>query len=162
MADMDNQALENEVQELRRRILDLEVKLATQDVGNQGTGKAPHRARVRDRSRERDQAGDRERRDDASRTVREFSDRSLDETSRFLRGGTYAYLEGVRLFANVLSSFADSVMSRNRRRDKDDPDREPLSYLVDDAVAASDDVRDEYFEIPRKVVDKLDEVYRED
>lgn len=130
----EQESVESELLKLRLKVQELEAKLDDPEREHQ--------------------------RRDAGGTLRDISERSTDESGRLLRGLTHAYLEQVRLTANVLSSYVDNVMQRNRGRDEEE--RESVSRLVDDAIRASNDVLDEYFDIPRKVVDKLHDVYHED
>jgi len=91
--------------------------------------------------------------------LRELPGRYVDETSKFIRGASLAYLENLRLMANISSSFAEEVYGR---------DRTEHTSLADLAVDFPKNVStglanalDESLDIPGKVVHKFCETYEE-
>lgn len=55
---------------------------------------------------------------DAMDVMRDLPARAMDEASKFFRGLTFAYLEQLRVGANVLNAFTGEVLSRNRPGDE--------------------------------------------
>jgi len=58
--------------------------------------------------------------DDATDVVTDLPARLMDEASKFVRGLTFAYLEQMRVAADVMNTFADEVFTRNRPDTDDD------------------------------------------
>lgn len=90
---------------------------------------------------------------DAARTKR-------DSVNRMVRGMTLASIEGVRLFADTVSSFADGVTSRNDAREHKTT-RDLITNLPGDIAGSFADAVSDFVEIPAKSAEKYSSSYRE-
>lgn len=90
---------------------------------------------------------------DASRSKR-------DSVNRMVRGMTMASIESVRLVADTVSSFADSVASRNEARDHKTT-RDLVTNLPADIAGSFADAVSDLVEVPAKSAEKYASSYRE-
>jgi hypothetical protein len=138
---MAERTREDEVSRLKARIDDLEAEL------HEKRGSRPERRR--DRSRAADSWADAQ------------SNKS-EVVTRFARGLTLGSLEGVRLFADVVASFADGVASRNSRRDDGSASPQRLaSRLPTDFIEEFTDAFDRFVDIPARTAERYADAYRE-
>ena len=130
---------EEEAAQLRARVRELEAQLAKKDDkdGKEGTS---------DRRASDSWA-------DATRSKR-------DGASRMARAMTLASIEGLRLFADSLSAFADGVVSRNDAREHKSA-RDLATRLPGDVMGGFADAVDRFVEIPAKTAEKYSSAYRE-
>lgn len=103
----------------------------------------------------------RARREEVGDTVNRAVDRGGDEISKLVRGVTLAYLEEIKLVADVVGSFADEVTNRNRPKDENVSARDLAGDLADDVYRSAIKAADRLAEIPEKVVDKFYKGYKE-
>jgi hypothetical protein len=103
-----------------------------------------------------------ERRNGRGRTLDSLNDATFRKTetfTRMARGLTVASLEGVRLFADAVSSFADGVATRNTSRD--DSPRRLARRLPADMADGFADAIDRIVEIPARAAERYAEVHRQ-
>jgi hypothetical protein len=99
----------------------------------------------------------------SNRVADSLSDTSrnkLDLGGRAVRGVTLASLEGVRLIADTVSTFADGVISRNHPRG-DETLSESVTRIPGDMIESASEAFDKLVDIPSRTADKYSEVYRE-
>jgi hypothetical protein len=106
-----------------------------------------------------------ERKSDRSRAADTWSDVQSNKgevVTRLARGLTLGSLEGVRLFADVVASFADGVGSRNSGRDDGSTTPQRLaSRLPTDFVEEFSDAFDRFVDIPARAAERYADAYRE-
>jgi hypothetical protein len=95
-----------------------------------------------------------------SGSARSISNRAADEGSGLIRGVALAVVESVRSCGSVLSSFADTVSQRNRPEEKDST-ADLTRDLPKDIYQGFVNAVEQSLEIPGRVVDRLQEGYRE-
>jgi hypothetical protein len=126
------QELEDEVTRLRKRVKDLEKDLDTET----------------------------KKKSSKTSDARNISNRAADEGSGLIRGVALAGVESVRLAGTVLSSFADTVSQRNRPEEKDSTS-DLTRDLPKDIYSGVINAVEQTLDIPGKVIDKLQEGYKE-
>jgi hypothetical protein len=126
------QELEDEVTRLRKRVKDLEKDLDTET----------------------------KKKSSKTSEARNISNRAADEGSGLIRGVALAGVESVRLAGTVLSSFADTVSQRNRPEEKDSTS-DLTRDLPKDIYSGVINAVEQTLDIPGKVIDKLQEGYKE-
>jgi cell division septum initiation protein DivIVA len=132
---------EDEVSRLKARIEELEAELKEK--------RGSRSERKRDRSR-------------AADTWADVQTNKGEVVTRLARGLTLGSLEGVRLFADVVSSFADGVGGRNSRRDDGSTTPQRLaSRLPTDMIEEFSDAFDRFVDIPARAAERYAEAYRE-
>ena len=129
------QELEEEVARLRARVEELEGDLETERKK-------------------------RAKRSKTSESTRNISRRTADEGGSLIRAITLAGVELVRSTGSVLESFADSVSQRNRPEEKDSSS-DLTRDLPKDVYSGGLNAIEQVLEIPGRVIDKLQEGYRE-
>lgn len=127
---------DEEINRLRARVEELEGQLKSKEKGTSTTRKNASDSWS-----------------DASRTKR-------DAANRVLRGMTMASLEGVRLFADTVASFADGVASRNEARGHKTT-RDLVTNLPGDIAASFAESVNSFVEIPTKTAEKYSSSYHE-
>jgi len=85
--------------------------------------------------------------------------RARDGASRLVRGSKLAAFEGLRAFSDSITSFADSVISRNEGSDRNV--RDLLTDLPGDIAAGFADAFDDFIDIPSRSADRFGRSYRE-
>jgi hypothetical protein len=134
------------------------------------------RSRSRNRPREREGTGRARRTRSYLDEDRDLPGRSLDATADVVRAGSAAYAEGLRSFADVVGSFADSFSDRTRavrRRDRfGEPEvetrsrgrrgggRPAIADLPSETYGSLLDAVDEYLQVPSRTIDRFYESYR--
>jgi hypothetical protein len=109
---------------------------------------------------------------DAVDSIRKSSNRAADEGSRYIRALTHSYIEGLRLTAGLMDTFTNEVVARNhpdKKKAKEAAEdgtethtsRRLVAQLPSDIYSGYLAALDESVEIPRKVLDKFYEVYKE-
>ena len=126
------QELEDEVTRLRKRVKDLEKDLDTET----------------------------KKKSSKTSDARNISNRAADEGSGLIRGVALAGVESVRLAGTVLSSFADTVSQRNRPEEKGSTS-DLTRDLPKDIYSGVINAVEQTLDIPGKVIDKLQEGYKE-
>lgn len=139
MADKVSLTPEEEVTKLRARVKELETRLANEERSKeQPTGRA--------------------------RTVADsWSDASQakrDAASRIVRGVTLASVEGMRLFADSVSSFADNVISRSDASNRKSAKSLAMGLPGDIAASLADTVSG-FVDIPARVAERYSKAHRE-
>src|ERR1700757_234288 len=125
MAESTN---EDEVSRLKARIEELEAELKEK--------RGSRSEKKRDRSR-------------AADTWADAQSNKSEVVTRLARGLTLGSLEGVRLFADVVASFADGVAGRNSKRDDGSASPQRLaSRLPTDIIEEFTDAFDRFVDIP--------------
>jgi hypothetical protein len=140
-----------------------------------------------DLDEEDDDRADEDDEDSTSDVVRDIPVRTTDELSKIARSVTLASIEQLRLAARVVDTFANEVFNRNQpkprrrsrhrsdERDFESSESEPkrgrrskrssvtelTGNLAQDISAGVARALDQSFEIPKKIVDKLSQSYRE-
>jgi len=138
-----------------------------------------------DLDEEADDGSDEDDKGSTSDVVRDIPVRAMDELNKIVRSVTLASIEQLRLAANVVDTFANEVFNRNQPKPKgrarprsderevesSEPERgrprrrssvtELTGNLSRDISAGFARALDQSFEIPRKIVDKLSQSYRE-
>ncbi len=92
--------------------------------------------------------------------AKNISSRAVDEGSGLIRGVAVAGIESVRLAGSVMSSFADTVSQRNRPEEKD-ATSDLTRDLPKDVYSGVLNAVEQTLDIPGKVIDKLQEGYKE-
>ena len=132
---------EDEVSRLKARIEGLEAELQEK--------RGSRSEKKRDRSR-------------AADTWADAQSNKSEVVTRLARGLTLGSLEGVRLFADVVASFADGIGSRNSKRDDGSASPQRLaSRLPTDIIEEFTDAFDRFVDIPAKTAERYAEAYRE-
>jgi len=132
---------EDEVSRLKARIEGLEAELQEK--------RGSRSERKRDRSR-------------AADTWSDVQSNKGEVVTRLARGVTLGSLEGIRLFADVVSSFADGVGSRNSKRDDGSTTPQRLaSRLPTDFIEEISDAFDRFVDIPARAAERYADAYRE-
>jgi hypothetical protein len=129
------QELEDEVVRLRLRVQELEKEREAETKGSKKGSKS-------------------------SESARNISNRAADEGSGVIRGVALAGVETVRLAGSVLSSFADTVSQRNRPEEKDS-NADLTRDLPKDIYSGVLNAVEQTLDMPGKVIDKLQEGYKE-
>ena len=129
------QELEDEVARLRARVEELEGDLQTERKKRTKSSKT-------------------------SESTRNISRRTADEGGSLIRAITLAGVELVRSTGSVLESFADTVSQRNRPEEKDSSS-DLTRDLPKDVYSGGLNAVEQVLEIPGRVIDKLQEGYRE-
>jgi len=129
------QELEDEVVRLRARVTELENDLDTEKKRRKKSSKT-------------------------SESTRNISRRTADEGGSLIRAITLAGVELVRSTGSVLESFADTVSQRNRPEEKDSSS-DLTRDLPKDVYSGGLNAVEQVLEIPGRVIDKLQEGYRE-
>ncbi|HTP35525.1 MAG TPA: hypothetical protein VMJ75_25280 [Candidatus Acidoferrales bacterium] len=114
-------------------------------------------------ARKRDTSASKSASDTAKSVSDSWSDATRskrDSVNRMVRGMTMASLEGVRLFADTVSSFADGVASRNEAREHKTT-RDLVTNLPADIAGSFADAVSNLVDIPSKTADKYASSYRE-
>jgi len=138
MAERTN---EDEVSRLKARIEGLEAELQEK--------RGSRSERKRDRSR-------------AADTWSDVQSNKGEVVTRLARGLTLGSLEGIRLFADVVSSFADGVGGRNSKRDDGSTTPQRLaSRLPTDFIEEFSDAFDRFVDIPARTAERYADAYRE-
>jgi hypothetical protein len=131
------QELEDEVVRLRLRVQELERERDAETKGRKKAAKASD-----------------------SESARNISNRAADEGSGIIRGVALAGVESVRFAGSVLSSFADTVSQRNRPEEKDS-NADLTRDLPKDIYSGVLNAVEQSLDMPGKVIDKLQEGYKE-
>jgi cell division septum initiation protein DivIVA len=127
---------DEEVAKLRARIDELEAQLKSRHKSSSSTAR------------------------NASDSISDATRTKRDSANRMVRGMTMASIEGVRLFADTISSFADGVASRNDARDHKTAS-DLVSNLPSDIANSFADAVAGFTEIPSKTADKYSSSYHE-
>ena len=117
-------------------------------------------ARIRELESELESSKRKPKGADPKGRTREVSDKLGDEAARLIRGIALAGVEQVRITANVLNSFADTVSQRNRRR-KEESHSDLAKDLPNDLYSGILNAIEQSLEMPGKVVNRLHETYAE-
>lgn len=151
-----DQAAELEMNRLRARLRELESQRTGTDENEFESRRSPRRFR-------------RGSSDDPRDIARDLPVRLLDETNKFVRALTFAYLEQVRLAADVLDEFTEEVFKRNRplseTGSEDAPRRRTITDLTTslpgDFYAGFVRALDRSLDIPSRSVERFHEAYRQ-
>ncbi len=135
MAEKTTQSQEDEVSRLRARVSELETEL------QKGGGRRQEQGRVGD-------------------SLSDASRQKIDIVSRMFRGLTIASIEGMRLFAESATAFADGVVSRNKATESTSP-RDLVTRLPADVASGIADAVDRLADIPAKTAERYAEAFRE-
>lgn len=128
-------AQKNEVTRLKARVKELEAELA-----DKGGAKSSARS---------------EKRKEADKRVR-------NESSDIAHGIARAYLEGLRISADILESFADKTIQTLRPSDEDDEEgTKKVGDVYSDVVDAYVDAYRDLADLPAKAIDKFYDTYKE-
>jgi|SRR5215813_825247 len=102
--------------------------------------------------------------------IRDLPEHAIDEGSKLLRGLVLAAVEPLRIAGDLISQFGDEVRARNRpdrvrgrseRRSEGTSPSDLVSNLPRDIAAGLSRMVDESLNIPGKVIDRLNEAYKE-
>jgi hypothetical protein len=119
------------------------------------------RARVQELEREiHEEPKKRKKSSKTTESTRNISRRAADEGGSIIRAITLAGVELVRSTGSVLESFADTVSQRNRPEEKD-ASSDLTRDLPKDVYSGGLNAIEQVLEIPGRVIDKLQEGYRE-
>jgi hypothetical protein len=167
-----DEALKEEISKLRARVGELQDELARRDdtERDQERRDAERRRMRRERERRlyRDDVyyDDRRSREDtiteASDVLRDLPSRAFDEGSKFVRGLTLAYLEQLRTMADVLTTFTDEVVGRNRPETRRGSVRASRSRYAADRPYRRGLYDDDYRERSARRTSEYDDDYYED
>ena len=91
---------------------------------------------------------------------RRITSRAADEASGLMRGVALAGVEAVRATGSAISSFADTVSQRNRPEEKDSSS-DLTRDLPRDMYSGFLNAVEQFLEIPGKVIDKMQDSYKE-
>jgi hypothetical protein len=120
------------------------------------------RARVREleaevkRSSTRPRVFDRQ----TSDTLRDLPTEAIDQASRVLRAVSLAAVESTRNFGEVVTGFAEEILTRNTPANETRP-RNLAMNLPRDVVAAGVNAVDRSFRLHQRVVDRFSESFAE-
>src|SRR5262245_46018489 len=108
-------ASEEEINRLRSQVRQLQAELSRRgrDVEDEDEEREERGGRARG-SRSGREARNQEQVDETFDVLRDLPVRFMDETSKLVRGLTFAYLEQVRMAADVMNTFVDEVLVRNQ------------------------------------------------
>lgn len=134
---------DDEVTKLKARIGELEAQLTK----HRGDGSSKSRNDDSTTRRAADSWSD------ATRTAR-------DSSQRLVRGMALAGLEGMRIFGDSISAFADGVFSRNEPKNNDSV-RDLTSRLPGDVMGGIADAIDRLADIPSRAADTYSSSWRE-
>ena len=113
MSEPAGTTLQDEVQQLRAQVRDLQAQLSQRESTRRRRKRyaADRYDRGEESFRENEPAGG-----DATNVARDLPVRLMDEATKFVRGLTFAYMEQLRVAADALNAFAGEVSTRNRPR----------------------------------------------
>ena len=135
MSDTENAPAEDEITRLRDRVEELEAELKSK-----GKTKTTDEKPLAD-------------------LLKNTSNRAMDNTTKLVRGITLAYLEQLRLAANVANAFADDVSQMPTSKGKVSGE-DFIKDLPRDIYTRFLNVIDQSLDIPNKAVDKFYEGYK--
>ena len=144
MSDPSTAAPIDEITRLRARVRDLEAQLNKS---------------VDSKSGDEDSTTTRTRR--VADSMSDISRSKRDASNRMVRGVTLASAEFVRAFADSVSSFADTLISRNEgSKDGSRTARDLVTRLPEDIATSFADAIDRFVEVPAKAADRYASAYR--
>lgn len=142
---------------LRARVKHLEAALDREREANRSAHKREPGTRATYTRDSRSDLGEGSRRVADSATS--VSRRARDGGSRLIRGSTLAAFEGLRAFSDSITSFADSVISRNEGSDRNV--RDLVTDLPGDIAAGFSDAFDNFIDLPSRAADRFGRSYNE-
>jgi len=154
----------DEISRLRARVQELEAQLRQEQMqGTQTVGSRTDRVSTSDsQPRTTDDDSNRISRRRVADSLSDAKKSKRDVVDRMVRGGTLASVEFIRAFAETVSSFADTVISRNESRRGDDRTaRDMKTRLPEDIATSFADAVDRFIDVPSRAADRYAKTYRE-
>jgi hypothetical protein len=97
-----------------------------------------------------------------SDSLTDVKDSQLDSVARVCRGLSIAAIEAARLAGTTVSSFAEDVIDRNRKRDDGDRTVRNLIWrLPEDFFSGLSTAIEDFARIPAKTADRYSSAYKE-
>jgi len=141
MAEKPREGQDDELSRLRARVSELEAELQKRTTETRKSAREESRREAADAF------------SDASR-------QKIDTVNRIVRGFTLASFEGVRLFADSLATFADTVSSRNTAKEHASV-RDLTTRLPGDVAAGFADAVEHFADAPARMAERYAQAHKE-
>lgn len=141
MAEKPREGQDDELSRLRARVSELEAELQKKTTET--------RRSAREESRR-----------EAADAFSDVSRQKIDTVNRIVRGFTLASVEGVRLFADSVATFADTVSSRNTAKENASV-RDLSTRLPGDIAAGFADAVEHFADAPARMADRYSQAHKE-